>query len=224
MAVSIPLILTVLVVCSLRVGSQVISLNSSSFDELVTQDSGDWLIEFYAAWCQPCQKFAPTYESIADSLSGRVKFAKVDVNLAFNRKLGTRFDIEAFPSFKLIHKGYTFTYQGPITRDDLLSFALGGFKLYQAVPTPAPTGLFGDILRVYKISYANAWEDLKTGNFFTLNIFVSVTPFLLLLIIAIGNSLVHRLTCLLLFRVFASTTKMGSTSEEDKRWKRRDFR
>ena len=169
------------------VRSQVLSLNSSTFDRHVTRDGGDWLIEFYASWCKPCQAFAPIYDRIAASLSGKLNVAKVDTHAPTNRNLGIRFEIDAFPSFKLIHNGYVFTYQGPITQDDLLAFANGGYKLYQAVPVPGPPGLFGDIIRVYKVSYAHAWDDIKSGNFFTLNIFVSATPFLLLCILSIGN-------------------------------------
>ena len=173
--------------CFPSVRAQVLALNSSSFDQLVTRESGVWLIEFYASWCKPCQAFAPIYDKIATALSGNINVAKVDIHAPTNRNLGIRFEIEAFPSFKLIHNGYVFTYQGPITQDDLLAFANGGYKLYQALPAPGPPGLFGDIIRVYKVSYNYAWDDLKSGKLFTLNVFVSATPILLICIITIGN-------------------------------------
>ena len=179
-------VLTIALLCIPWVRSQVLTLNSSNFDQLVTHETGDWLIEFYASWCKPCVAFAPMYDRIAISLSGKMNVAKVDVHAPTNRNLGIRFEIDVFPSFKLIHDGYVFTYQGPIAQDDVLDFANGGYKLYQAVPTPGPPGLFGDIIRVYKVTYAHAQDDIKSGKYFTLNVFVAATPFLLTCMISIG--------------------------------------
>jgi thioredoxin-like negative regulator of GroEL len=40
-------------------------LTSQSYEQLVLKTSDNWLIDFYAPWCQHCQIFAPTFETIA---------------------------------------------------------------------------------------------------------------------------------------------------------------
>jgi protein disulfide-isomerase-like protein len=182
-------------ICTVRADSDVIPLDNTNFDQIVTADSGDWLIVFYAPWCQYCQSFMPTYETIAHDLlsnNPKISTAKVDVMGTGNRNLGTRFDIEAFPTFKLIHDGYTFTYQGPRTYDDIKNFATGGYKLYESTPTPGPAGLFGDIMRVYKVAWDNAIEDINAGHVFTLNVFVTVMPYLFVFIIILGNESIFK--------------------------------
>jgi hypothetical protein len=49
-----------------------------------------------------------------------------------------------------------------------------------------PPGYFGDIIKVYKIAYSGAFDDLKAGHWISFNIFVAATPFLLVLILAAG--------------------------------------
>jgi len=38
------------------------------------------LVDFYADWCPPCRKLAPTIKSLAKEYAGRVTFVKVNVD------------------------------------------------------------------------------------------------------------------------------------------------
>ncbi|RHZ47470.1 hypothetical protein Glove_579g8 [Diversispora epigaea] len=84
--------------------SNVIVLDSSNFDEIVGKDKFV-LVEFYAPWCGHCKTLAPVYEKLADSFSyakDRVVIAKVDAD--DQKNLGSRFEIQGFPTLKWFDK------------------------------------------------------------------------------------------------------------------------
>jgi thioredoxin 1 len=53
-----------------------VNLTSDSFEKTVTAD-GIVLVDFWAAWCAPCRRFAPVYEQ-ASERHPDVVFGKVD--------------------------------------------------------------------------------------------------------------------------------------------------
>ena len=61
------------------------------------------LIDFWAAWCGPCQMMAPVFEQAAAQLEPHVRLAKVDTEAAAD--LAARFGIRSIPTLVLIHRG-----------------------------------------------------------------------------------------------------------------------
>ena len=61
------------------------------------------LIDFWAAWCGPCQMMAPVFEQAAAQLEPHVRLAKVDTAAAPD--LAARFGIRSIPTLVLIHRG-----------------------------------------------------------------------------------------------------------------------
>ena len=52
---------------------------AKNFDELVTQNTKDVLIEFYAPWCGHCKKLAPTYDELGEKMADEeVEIVKMD--------------------------------------------------------------------------------------------------------------------------------------------------
>ena len=59
-------------------------------------------LRFYAPWCGHCQKLAPAYEKAAKSLKGLAKIASVNCDEALNKPLCERFQIQGFPTLKIV--------------------------------------------------------------------------------------------------------------------------
>jgi thioredoxin 1 len=58
----------------------IIELNTTNFKQEVLRAAGPVVVDFYAPWCGPCKMLAPLLEQLAGELSGRVKFAKANVD------------------------------------------------------------------------------------------------------------------------------------------------
>ena len=59
--------------------------------------------DFWATWCPPCKMMAPIVEELSEKYSGRVIFAKMDVDK--NPITSQQFGIMSIPTFLLTNKG-----------------------------------------------------------------------------------------------------------------------
>jgi thioredoxin 1 len=59
--------------------------------------------DFWAAWCPPCKAMEPVIEELATEYSGKVKFAKVDVDA--NPVTAQQFGIMSIPTFLITNRG-----------------------------------------------------------------------------------------------------------------------
>ncbi|KAJ3675229.1 hypothetical protein LUZ60_004271 [Juncus effusus] len=82
----------------------VIELTESNFTEIV--EKHDFIVvEFYAPWCGHCKKLAPEYEKAAQELLKHdppITLAKVDANEKSNKPLSTKFNVQGFPTIKIL--------------------------------------------------------------------------------------------------------------------------
>jgi thioredoxin 1 len=83
-------------------------LTTADFTEVASGD-GIVLIDFWAAWCGPCVRFAPVYERVSEKHPDIV-FAKVDTEA--EPVLAQEFDIQAIPTIMAIRDG-VMVYQRP---------------------------------------------------------------------------------------------------------------
>ncbi len=96
-----------------RVAAQVSSLERLDF-------LGDKpaVIDFYAKWCGPCQRFAPVLESVAEEYQGRVDIYKVDVDS--EQTLSDAFKIRSIPTLVFIAaSGEIFRISGALSEAEL---------------------------------------------------------------------------------------------------------
>lgn len=79
-----------------RVGSQEDFKNhlAKAGDKLV-------VVDFFATWCGPCKRIAPTLERMAQELHGKVHFVKVDVD----EMTMDDYRISSMPTFLFIKNG-----------------------------------------------------------------------------------------------------------------------
>ena len=61
------------------------------------------LIDFWADWCGPCQRFSPIYESASERHEG-VTFAKVDTEA--ERGIAAGLEIQSIPTLMAFRNGY----------------------------------------------------------------------------------------------------------------------
>jgi len=70
----------------------VLELNDSNFESVVSSVSEPILVDLWAPWCGPCRRLSPVVEEIATENVGKFKVAKVNVDEApvISEKLGIR--------------------------------------------------------------------------------------------------------------------------------------
>lgn len=78
------------------------ALTPESFDDAVAGDQ-PMLVDFWAAWCQPCLQMIPVVEKFQTGISDRVRVASVDVEA--HESLWQRFDLRGIPTMILFRSG-----------------------------------------------------------------------------------------------------------------------
>jgi thioredoxin 1 len=85
-----------------------VALTSETFEEQVGGD-GITLVDFWASWCGPCVRFAPTYERVSEKHPD-ITFAKVDTEA--QQELAIQHQISSIPTIMAIRDGVV-VYQQP---------------------------------------------------------------------------------------------------------------
>ncbi len=80
-----------------------VKVGDDNFDQEIEQHQGVALVDFWAAWCGPCQMIAPAVAQLAEDYEGRVKVAKLDVDA--NQKTAMKFNIRSIPSLMVFKDG-----------------------------------------------------------------------------------------------------------------------
>lgn len=78
------------------------AVTDEDFGQEIEQHDGLSMVDFWAAWCQPCLMVAPLVEQLAQEYEGRLKVAKLDVDT--NQGTAMRFNVRGIPSI-LFFKG-----------------------------------------------------------------------------------------------------------------------
>ena len=93
------------------------TFTDGDFDSSI--QSGLVLVDFWAQWCAPCRRLAPTGDQLAEDYTGRVTVAKM--NIDDNPDTPTRYMIRGIPTLLLFKNGeLKETIVGLSAKDDLV--------------------------------------------------------------------------------------------------------
>jgi len=82
---------------------KVLHITDKSFDLEVLRSDVPVLVDFWATWCAPCRAIAPIVEEMAETYSGKVKVAKVNVDE--NQSTPAQYNIRGIPTLLLFKDG-----------------------------------------------------------------------------------------------------------------------
>jgi thioredoxin 1 len=77
------------------------TFTDSNFDDETKQ--GVVLVDFWAEWCGPCRRLAPTVDALASEFDGRATVAKLNVDE--NPNVPGRYAIRGIPTLLLFKQG-----------------------------------------------------------------------------------------------------------------------
>jgi thioredoxin 1 len=95
--------------------------STSTFTQDVLQSPGLVLVDFFATWCGPCQRIAPSLNSIQNELGDKIKIVKLDADQ--NRDTFNHYGVTKFPTLKLFLNGVVIaTKVGSDTKDGIMNW------------------------------------------------------------------------------------------------------
>jgi thioredoxin 1 len=81
------------------------AVTNDDFEQSVIQADTPVLVDFYADWCGPCKTQAPILGQLAEEFDGKVKFAKVDIDVDGNKDLAVKYGVLSVPTLILFSNG-----------------------------------------------------------------------------------------------------------------------
>lgn len=81
-----------------------LALTSASFDRHIGRSDLPVVVDFWAAWCGPCQMMAPNFHQAAIDLEPQARLAKVDTER--EPQLAGRFNIRSIPTLAVFKDGH----------------------------------------------------------------------------------------------------------------------
>ena len=75
----------------------------SELEDLMSEDGGAAILDFWSPTCGPCKAMAPAFEEAASVLEPGIRVAKL--NTEDEQMIGSRYGIRSIPTMVLFHKG-----------------------------------------------------------------------------------------------------------------------
>ena len=101
----------------------VLEATDANFTDVVVQRSHQMpvIVDFWAAWCEPCHMLSPILEQIASEYAGRVQLVKVNIDQ--NPMVTQQYGIQSIPAVKAFEGGgVTSEFAGAQPEDQVRAF------------------------------------------------------------------------------------------------------
>ncbi len=96
-------------------------ISDASFEADVLQSTLPVLVDYWAAWCGPCQMVGPMLDDLAGVYAGRLQIAKMNVD--DNQRTPATYGIRGIPTLMFFKGGLlTATKVGALTKSQLQAF------------------------------------------------------------------------------------------------------
>lgn len=82
---------------------EIVHLTQENFQKEVLESDVPVVVDAYASWCMPCNRFAPIFNELADQYAGEIKFAKFEIGE--QEALKDQLGIKCFPTFLFYSDG-----------------------------------------------------------------------------------------------------------------------
>lgn len=97
-----------------------LEFTDGNFQSEVLESEQPVLVDFWAPWCGPCLRLAPTIEEIAKEFAGKVRVGKL--NTDDNNMTPSQYNIQGIPTVILFKGGKAVDRQvGLVPKDKLVS-------------------------------------------------------------------------------------------------------
>jgi thioredoxin 1 len=79
------------------------TFTDGNFDDTVVKAGAPVLVDFWAEWCGPCKRIAPTIDALASEYAGKVTVGKMDIDS--NPKVPERYQVRSIPTLLVFKSG-----------------------------------------------------------------------------------------------------------------------
>ena len=80
-----------------------VKVDTANFQKEVLNSAEPVVVDFWAEWCGPCKRIAPSLEEIATELAGKVKVVKL--NIDENPELAAQYGVRSIPTLAMFKGG-----------------------------------------------------------------------------------------------------------------------